>query len=1022
MADALTFGSSGGSLVSSGGSLASLDDEASLGRAAYARFLKPRVAEVLDAVGLDRAYSRAEGDYLFYRDAAGAEVRVLDMLGGFGASLLGHNHPLLVARAQEALARQRPFNAQASVRELAGALAARLSARVQRATGREYVVTLAATGAEAIEAALKLAELDRAGRAEQRRRANAKAAGARAVGVAPGALERAARFLGTDVRSADDLVAQATAHAARAFDTPPVFLAMERAFHGKTTGALSLTANERFREAWRHIALRTTFLPVGDEEALARAIDDVRIPYLALRRDRGGALDVAEESFSPVAAAFIEPIQGEGGVRPVPDDYLRALRRAADSQGFLLVFDEIQCGMGRTGTFLASELSGVRADAYVLSKSLGGGLAKISALLVDRARYELEFGLLHTSTFAEDDYASAVALGVLEILDHDGGALVRACAEKGSHLRAKLEGLARKYPAQIRDVRGRGLMVGLELGRMDRSTSPFLRVASEQGLLGYVVAGHLLHEDRIRVAPTLSSPETIRLQPSAYVATSELDRFCDAIERAVVALRDRDVRRLAAHLAGRPPGTPPSAARDEVAASAFVLRAPSRVAFLAHFLDAENVRDWDPGFASLTPDECRAVLERTRRALDPFVVYEGNVRSPTGAEVDVSVIGLPFSPEQVMASFRTGDAKWARDLIEKAVGTAKAQGARVVGFGGYTSIVTDNCRDFAHEDFLATSGNSLTAAATVEAVLAAKARLGLTRVRLGIVGALGNIGAVLAEALLEHVDGIVLLGKPGAKRRLEEREDRLYAAALRRWKEAGEARGVSAAIAGSALGREGPDRFVVLSSSSSRAAAETALAGDDSFGSVIAGIAAVAAGDAILRSVDGAGEGLGAFVRSALGPNAPIAIATDPWALRQCNVVVTATNAPNPVVTTEHLGPAPLVLCDVAVPGDVDRRVLRHRPDVTVLAGGMVSLPLGQRLRIPGMPFDGAEIYGCLGETILMGLAGSKRSLSLGALRAEDVRAAGELARAHGFTFGEKPARRERDERAVDVASSGGAS
>ena len=193
-------------------------------------------------------------------------------------------------------------------------------------------------------------------------------------------------------------------------------------------------------------------------------------------------------------------------MRAVPDAYLRALRAAADAHGFLLVFDEIQCGMGRTGTFLASEPSGVRADAYALSKSLGGGLAKISALLVDRGRYDPEFGILHTSTFAEDDYSSAIALGVLELLDRDGSALLRACEAKGDYLAKKLAILAKKYPAQIREVRGRGLMIGLELARTEGSGSPFLRVAGEQDLLGYVVAGHLLREDRIRVAPTLSSP------------------------------------------------------------------------------------------------------------------------------------------------------------------------------------------------------------------------------------------------------------------------------------------------------------------------------------------------------------------------------------------------------------------------------------------------------------------------------------------------------------------------------------
>ena len=206
-----------------------LEEEASLGRAAYGRFLKPRVAEVLEAVALDVAYSRAEGDYLFYRDAAGSEVRVLDMMGGFGASLFGHNHPLLVARAQEVLAARRPFNAQASVRGLAGRLSERLSERVKRATGRDYVVTLAATGTEAIEAALKLAELDRAARVQKCLRESARVGRTSGVRVAPGAFERASRFLGAEeeIESVDALVARISAHAGRALDVPPSFLSRE---------------------------------------------------------------------------------------------------------------------------------------------------------------------------------------------------------------------------------------------------------------------------------------------------------------------------------------------------------------------------------------------------------------------------------------------------------------------------------------------------------------------------------------------------------------------------------------------------------------------------------------------------------------------------------------------------------------------------------------------------------------------------------------------------------------------------
>src|SRR5262249_46950803 len=117
--------------------------------------------EMLEAIHLDVVYHRGEADFLWYRKADGSEVRVLDLVGGFGASLLGHNHPEIRERAGQILAEGRPNHAQASVGVLAGQLAERLAHAIRSATGREYVGTLANSGAEAVEAAIKHAEMER---------------------------------------------------------------------------------------------------------------------------------------------------------------------------------------------------------------------------------------------------------------------------------------------------------------------------------------------------------------------------------------------------------------------------------------------------------------------------------------------------------------------------------------------------------------------------------------------------------------------------------------------------------------------------------------------------------------------------------------------------------------------------------------------------------------------------------------------------------------------------------------------
>src|SRR5277367_2385589 len=123
--------------------LEELSLDPSHGRDAFAKFLKPRLMELLHAIHLDVVYEKGEGDRLFYRDEKGQETGVLDLLGGYGAGLLGHNHPRIAAVAREVIEKRLPFNAQASARSLAGHLAERLSRKVGSETGREYVVTFA---------------------------------------------------------------------------------------------------------------------------------------------------------------------------------------------------------------------------------------------------------------------------------------------------------------------------------------------------------------------------------------------------------------------------------------------------------------------------------------------------------------------------------------------------------------------------------------------------------------------------------------------------------------------------------------------------------------------------------------------------------------------------------------------------------------------------------------------------------------------------------------------------------------
>src|SRR5262249_47936446 len=154
-----------------------------------------------------------------------------------------------------------------------------------------------------------------------------------------------------------------------------------------------------------------------------------------------------------------------------------------------LVADEIQCGLGRAGSFLYAEQLGVRPDYVLLGKSLGGGLVKVSAVAIACARFIPEFTLQHGSTFAGDGLSSHVATRALRLLDAED--VAAAAGEAGRRLLSRLRALAARHPRAIREVRGRGLMLGLELETTFEGSS-FLRYLAQTGWLGYAVAGFLL--------------------------------------------------------------------------------------------------------------------------------------------------------------------------------------------------------------------------------------------------------------------------------------------------------------------------------------------------------------------------------------------------------------------------------------------------------------------------------------------------------------------------------------------------
>jgi acetylornithine/succinyldiaminopimelate/putrescine aminotransferase len=313
-------------------------------------------------------------------------------------------------------------------------------------------------------------------------------------------------------------------------------LSMAMGFHGKTLGALSATANPIYQRPFGAPMPGFDWVAFGDSEAAESA----------LRQHPG-----------EYAAVIVEPIQGEGGIHPAPRSYLAELRRLCDAHGTLLVLDEVQTGLGRTGRlFAAAADPEVRPDVLVLAKALGGGVMPVAACLLGTRAQSREFHLRHSSTFGGNTLACRVGIAALKRIVADGAALVDQVARNGAHLLQRLHTIAQTYPSVIREVRGEGFLIGVEF-EFDRSRMPagrgsFLGVLGEQATLVPLIASHLLNAGGVRVAPTLNGANTLRVEPPLVASRAECDFFLNAFEETVKHVAAGDSASLLAPLIGTP--------------------------------------------------------------------------------------------------------------------------------------------------------------------------------------------------------------------------------------------------------------------------------------------------------------------------------------------------------------------------------------------------------------------------------------------------------------------------------------
>ena len=404
----------------------------------YQKFVNPTQVALLKVGGFDHIEHRAEGVTL--TDLEGNTY--IDCLGGYGIFSLGHRHPKVV----EAVKRQLDFIPLGSKTFLNRPLADLSAKLAELSPGDLQYSFISNSGAEAAEAALKIARM-----------ASGK----------------------TD------------------------FISTEGAYHGKTMGALAVTGRAVYRKPFEPMLPGGSFVPFNDADAIEAAITD------------------------KTAAVILEPVQGEGGIQVPSPDYFPRVREICDRHGVLLIADEVQTGLGRTGKMFAVNHWDVAPDIMTLAKALGGGVMPIGATMATPAIWNKVFHenpFIHTTTFGGGELACAAALAALEVTVEEG--LPARARENGAYFLDGLKRIQAEHPNILKEARGLGLMLGVEFTDSD---------------IGKLVIGTMVHRGVV-AAYTLNNAKVIRFEPPLIITRAQIDQvlevFAAGVQDAIDLLGD----------------------------------------------------------------------------------------------------------------------------------------------------------------------------------------------------------------------------------------------------------------------------------------------------------------------------------------------------------------------------------------------------------------------------------------------------------------------------------------------------
>ena len=688
------------------------------------------------------------------------------------------------------------------------------------------------------------------------------------------------------------------------------FISTINATHGKSIGGLSVTHMEGENQ-FAELA-GTVFVPFGDVDAMAK---------------------VLAEDGDDMAAVILEPIQAEGGVNLAPPEYFEAVRALCDKYGVILIYDEIMTGTGRTGQVFATEWTGGAPDIIVLGKGFGGGTMPISACLIGPRAVTKSLDFQQMSTYAGGAYAATAANAMLDVLLESNGAMLKNIRQRGATIANIHRRLQHEYPDLIKDTRGRGLLHGIEFRHeptvIGGSNGAFLGLANAMHQLPGLIAGHML-SNGVRVTPAVNAKNTIRIVPSYLSTDEECAIYADALEACLDALSSRDTLRATKHITGSSKSWVPEASIDIDSAEPVGEIGPDegRFGFIVHQLEADDVQNIDPIMRQATREHRQRLTDLLGEVDEVTILSRVRIKGEDGATAVGDFVLLPRSAKQLMAMPQDE----ACALVQKAVNLAVKRGARIVGLGGYTSIVTRGGSKIDPLGAAVTTGNGFTIEAAMMAADQACTTLGRNQntATAAIIGAAGSIGSGLVQMIAARAHHLYLFVNPATPMAKSTRRLTRSLAA-----------GITAAQAGELPARPGSVLARIL-----------AQVNDDT------DIPALAA--RVLEDPE-------YFVIS------------DDCArdLHNCDIVYSATNSTEKLITPEDLRPQSVV-CDLSRPGNISYRCREERDDILLIDGGVIAFPGRPQLGL-AMKMPQGVAFACMAETVMLALRKRYENTSVGA-------------------------------------------